>query len=269
MRKVLILLLPVLLLFSAGRTALAASAEEAAYTNPDTGYAVFLSDREDLLTPEQEAALLEDMKPVTAYGGAAFVTAKNDNVSSSSYAKTEYQQYFGSGSGSLLLIDVGKRNIWIHSNGAVYRTVTKSYAASITYNAYAYAADGDYYTCAAEVFRQELTLLEGGRIARPMKIVSNVLLAVTLAMMIVYFYISKRYEQHTTTRKIKAAVPVSVMSAAAFSSVINNTQKKMIKQVKTDISSSSGSGSGRSGGGFSGGGFSGGHSSGSSGSHRF
>ena len=97
--------------------------------------------------------------------------------------------------------------------------------------------------------------------------ISNVLLAVTLALMIVYFYITARYEQHSTTKKLKTAVPVSVLSGAAFSAVMLNTQKKMTKQVKTDISSSSGSGS-RGGGGFGGGG-GGGGGGGSSGSHRF
>ena len=256
MRKVLILLLPVLLLFSAGRTALAASAEEAAYTNPDTGYAVFLSDREDLLTPEQEAALLEDMKPVTAYGGAAFVTAKNDNVSSSSYAKTEYQQYFGSGSGSLLLIDVGKRNIWIHSNGAVYRTVTKSYAASITDNAYAYAADGDYYTCAAEVFRQELTLLEGGRIARPMKHITNALVALILGVLINFLVLLRR-------RRVKKAADREVFSSLVTGMTVSAATNTLLSRKRHYVSSGGSGGGG--GGGFSGGGGGGGSSGGGGG----
>ena len=227
-----------------------------------------IRDDADLLTDEEEKQLYTVMESICEYGTPMFwSTTKSGN--DQQLVDDFYYIELGVSSGTLLVINMNSRIITLKSNGAISRTVTNADADTITDNIFRFARAGRYYECASSAFEQVGRMLRGERIARPMKIVSNVLLAVTLAMMIVYFYISKRYEQHTTTRKIKAAVPVSVMSAAAFSSVINNTQKKMIKQVKTDISSSSGSGSGRSGGGFSGGGFSGGHSSGSSGSHRF
>ena len=53
------------------------------------------------------------------------------------------------------------RNIWIHSNGAINRTINKAYAETITDNVYTYASDADYYICAMKVYEQEYTLLQG------------------------------------------------------------------------------------------------------------
>ena len=46
--------------------------EGALYTNPDTGYSVYIRDDADLLSDEEEAKLAEDMKPVTEFGNAVF-----------------------------------------------------------------------------------------------------------------------------------------------------------------------------------------------------
>ena len=226
-----------------------------------------IRDDADLLTDEEEKQLYTVMESICEYGTPVFwSTTKSGN--DQTLADQFYHSELGRTSGTLLVINMNTRVITLKSDGAISRTVTNADADTITDNIFRYARSGKYYECAESAFRQVYKLLEGGRIARPMKTISNALLAVTLALMIVYFYLTKRYEQHSTTRRIKTAVPVSVLSAAGFSMLISNSQKKMIKQVKTDIGSHSGSG--RSGGGHGGfgGGFSGGHS-GSSGSHRF
>lgn len=72
------------------------------------------------------------------------------------------------------------RNIWIHSNGGIYRIITSSYADTITDNVYQYATKRDYYGCCYEAFTEMLTLLQGNRIAQPMKYISNALFGVDL-----------------------------------------------------------------------------------------
>lgn len=61
---------------------------------------------------------------------------------------------------------------------------------------YTYASDADYYICAMKVYEQEYTLLQGRKIAQPMKYISNALLAVVIAVVINYIivrvYSSKR-----------------------------------------------------------------------------
>ena len=47
------------------------------YTNPQTGYSIYIEDGEDLLTDSEETALIEDMKPITEFGNAGFVSCKN------------------------------------------------------------------------------------------------------------------------------------------------------------------------------------------------
>ena len=135
----------------------------ALYQNPETGYEVYITDGEDLLTDEQEQQLLQDMIPVTEYGNCAFETAWVSGTDSYSYVKSNYTEYFRE-SGTLFLIDMGNRQIKLYSSKDVEKTVTPSYADSITDNIYTYASRGDYYTCAQKAFAQEYTLLRGGRI---------------------------------------------------------------------------------------------------------
>ena len=227
-----------------------------------------IRDDADLLTDSEEQELLAVMQEICEYGTPMFWTHR-ESGEAEQLAEDFYHAQIGTASGTLLAINMRSRIITVFSDGAIYRTINQSEANTITDNIYRYASAGNYYGCARSAFEQIGRLLRGERIARPMKMISNLLLAFTLALLIVYIYISKRYEQHTTTRKVKTVVPVSVLSAAAFSATILNKQQKLTRQLKTDLSSSSGSG-GRSGGFGGGGGFSGGGGhSGGGGSHRF
>ena len=226
-----------------------------------------IQDDAGLLTEAEEASLAETMQQISEYGTPIFWTTDTQG-NDALLAEQFYRSKIGTESGTLFMINMGTRLLTIHSDGEIYQTVTRSLATTITDNVYRYASSGDYYQCAASAFGQIRRLLQGERIARPMKLISNILLAVTLSLLIIYIYISLRYEQHRTTKKVKTAVPVSVLSGAAFSAAIRNTEQKMTKRVKTNLNSDSGH-SGR--GGFGGGGgFSGGSGhSGGGGSHRF
>lgn len=135
-------------------------------------------------------ALAVQMQEITSYGNAAFKTVDSDVWDTESYARQYYKEQFGTGSGTLFLIDMDNRNIWLHSDGNIYKVITTSYANTITDNVYRYASDGEYYECAAHTYDQILTLLKGQKIAQPMKYISNGLLAVILALLLNYGLVS-------------------------------------------------------------------------------
>ena len=233
-------------------------------TNAETGYQIYVDDWADLLTDSEEAQLKTLMEPITAYGSVAFVSiADNPTYSTSNYADEYYYDHFGYASGTVFLIDMEERYIYIHSNGVIYETVTKSYANTITDNSYSYASDGDYYQCAATAFEQINDLLEGRKIAQPMKYISNALLSIILALLINYFVVM------FVSRGRKPSN--SQLLDGIYSKVeINNPRMDLVNQTKRYSPQSSGSSgsSSRSSGGRSGGG-GGGGSRGGGGGHRF
>ena len=101
------------------------------YTNPQTGYSIYIDDGEDLLTDSEEAALIEDMKPVTEFGNAGFITCENNDQSTSSYSSQRYAALFGTESGSLLVIDMGMREFYIKNNGEISKVITNAYSNTI------------------------------------------------------------------------------------------------------------------------------------------
>ena len=229
------------------------------WSNPETGYCVILEDDADLLSQEEEAQLASQMQEITDYGNALFKTISYNNFSASYFAEDYYHGQFGAESGTLFLIDMGNRELYIFSDGAVYKTITKAYAATITDNIYRYASDQDYYLCASTAFDQIHTLLSGRRIAQPMKYISNALLALILAALINYFIVRLL---STSSKPDKREILNSVYAKFAFS----DAQKKLTKQSKVYHPRSTGSSSGSHSGG---GGHSSGGRSGGGGGHRF
>ncbi|MBQ6400388.1 MAG: TPM domain-containing protein [Clostridia bacterium] len=228
-----------------------------------------IRDDADLLSASEEEALREAMLPVCEYGTPVFwTTTQSGNYWTK--AKNLYYRLLGNDSGALFVIDMNERKLALLTDGAVRRVISDGDANSIVDNVFRFARGGDYAACANEVFRQTWRLLNGEQIARPMKLVSNILLALVLALLVVYYYIRLRYESHPENRKGGAVLPVTAGAAAAFTAVMTGERAIMTKQRRVNISSSSSGGGGRSGGGFSGGGGGGGGGfSGGGGSHSF
>lgn len=157
---------------------------EVIYTNEETGYQVCIEDDADLLSEEEEQALARQMLGITAYGNALFKSIEVNDYSTDSYARSYYQECFGTDSGTMFLIDMDNRNIWIRNGGKISRVITDSYSDTITDNCYRYASRGEYYNCAAEAFTEIETLLKGQRIAQPMKYICNAFLALILSLLI-------------------------------------------------------------------------------------
>ena len=240
---------------------------ESAPAGTSSAIVPLIRDDANLLTDAEEAALAEVMAPICAYGTPVFWTT---NASGSHRTKAEnyYFKTLGHASGALFVIDMSARELTLLTDGEIYRTVNSADAATIVDNVYRLASRGDYAGCAKEVFSQVEKLLQGEQIARPMKLISNILLALTLSLMLMYFFLSRRYENRPKTGKVRAALPVTAGAAAAFTASLTAGRAIMTKQHKVSLSSGSGGhGGGGRGGGFSGGG--GGGFSGGGGSHGF
>ena len=227
------------------------------YTNPQTGYSVYIDDSEDLLTDSEEAQLVEDMKPITEYGYAGFVSCENYEYSTASYSSRRYSSLFGSESGTLLVIDVGMREFYIKNDGAISKVITNAYSNTISDNIYRYASSGDYYLFAATCYAQIYTLLAGGKVAQPMRYISAALLALILGLLVNYLIL------RALTVPKKAAAD-DIIDAAKVDFILRNPEASLdhTSRVYSPVRSSGGGGSRGGGGGFSGGG-------GSGGGHRF
>lgn len=206
------------------------------WENPETGYKVLLEDDAQLLSPEDRAQLATEMQQITAYGNVAFKSISYNSYSASYYAGDFYYDTFGQSSGTLFLIDMDNREIYIFSDGAVYKTITASYANTITDNVYGYASRSDYYGCASNAYQQIYSLLDGRRIAQPMKYINNALLALIFAALINYF-LAKLLSANT-------AKPSSseILSSISTKFTFSNPRKRQISQDKTFVPRSSGGG---------------------------
>lgn len=231
---------------------------EVLYTNQDTGYQVHIEDDAGLLSQEERESLAQQMQGITAYGNAMFKTIDENSTSTDSYARSYYRECFGTASGTMFLIDMDNRNIWIRNDGQISRIVTNAYSDTITDNCYRYASKGDYYGCAQTVFLQIETLLKGQRIAQPMKYICNAFLAVIFSLLITLGLV------RLMSRSV-APCHNDLLQAAPHEFWLNNPQAIYTHTTKRYDPPSSDSGGG--GGSSSGGG--GGSSSGSGGGHSF
>ena len=226
---------------------------EVVYQN-NNGYQVVIDDKADLLTAEEENSLKGQMQLITEYGNVAFCSIDDNSYSADYYAENYFYSLWGYDSGTVFLIDMDNRMIYIYSDGAIYRRITKSYANTITDNVYTYATDGNYYACASKVYEQIYTLLEGGRIAQPMKYISNAFLAMIISFIILYFCV------HSFS-KAKKPTESQLLEGILLARVMRNPSVKFTHESKTYSPQSSGSSSsGGGGGGDGGGGGGGGHS---------
>lgn len=229
------------------------SSEPLSY-NEDTGYAVYLDDGADLLSTSEESDLCDAMFSITGYGNVAFVSIKYNAYSSvEDFGEAYGYSLFGNDSYTLFIIDMDYRKVCVYSDGEIYKTITDAYAYTITDNIYTYASDAEYYECAYHAFDQIYTLLEGRRIAQPMKYISNILLSLVLALLINYFIVM-------SASRSKKASDAQLLNNIYTKVEVNNTRSDFLHQSKqyspqqTSSSSSGGGGSRSSGGGGGGGG---------------
>lgn len=236
------------------------------FENPETGYRAVISDDACLMDEAERKSLLKKMEPVTRFGHAAFKSVShNPSYSTADCAENCYQELFGMDNGLLFLVDMDQRYIYLYSCGGVYQAVTKDYANAITDNVYRYASAEEYYRCAWNVYDQAYKVLDGQKIAIPMKNICNVLLALNLGLFINFFFVK------LLTRKNRVAVEDVIRTEQNELYVTGITEKlaSTTKHYSPIISISPGGDFGGGSGGGGGGGRSGGGSRGGGGGHRF
>lgn len=223
------------------------------YSNEETNYTAMIDDNANLLSKEEREKLFEEIKPLTKYGHIAFVSTASNSTSVEIFADSYYHSHYGTESGTIFIIDMSNRKIYIFSDGANYKTVTSAKAYSITDNTYTYATNKDYYGCASYSFKQIYTILDGGKINEPMRYTSNIFIALTLAFFFSFLYILSK-------SRIKKASDRSIVDNCDIAFEIGETSAVKTGQHRVYSPQSSGGsgGGGGGGGGSSGGG--GGHS---------
>lgn len=162
----------------------AEAAADTRYTNPDTNYQIVIIDDLDLLTDEEEKMLAEDMKPVTAYGNAAFWTTEEYAYNEIDQARLKRKELFNFDSACIFAINMGIRKLTIQSYGTVKDSVTDSFARSITDNVKDYATLKEYYTCSKTAFSQILTVCEKRHISEPLKISGYVVISLMAGLIL-------------------------------------------------------------------------------------
>ena len=231
--------------------------------NDTTGYKIVIVDDADLLTDIEESAILDVMKPCTKYGHIALFTTNVNGTTPQYYAEGECHKRFGKmASQSCFLIDMDNRQIFVYSDGENYKSLTDQKGTIITDNIYRDASNGDYYLCAYNAFEQMYKVLDGRRIAEPMRYISVALISVLVAMLICFIIINS-YSKLKSPSVADILGPVAKVCEAGPSSVVLTGESK-----KYSPRSSSSGGGGGGGGHHSGGGGGGGHSGGGGG-HGF
>ena len=174
------------------------------YTNPETGYSVYIIDDAYLLSESEEEALVEDMKPITDFGHIIFWSTKTGAINEISQAQDMRFIVCGDESSGIFAINMKEHTVTFQSDGKIYEYVSRSYARSITDNVSGYASSGDYYSCASEAFSQVLSVLRGNRIAEPMKYISFVVIGLMLSFVIVVGLVFSKWLNPLIKRRHKA-----------------------------------------------------------------
>ena len=225
------------------------------YSNSSSGYKAYLLDESDLLSSSEEEQVKEAMIPLTEYGNIAFVSGEG-SYSAASTARELLEEAFPGGSASILLIDMGNREIRIQSAGSLYRTINN--------NIYRYASNGDFGKTAVMAFRQMNAKMEGRFVETPMRWISNFFLAGALALLLNFLLL-------ISGKQNEAVGAGAILGAMVPEFIIAQKRKDLLSQDKTFIPRTRSSGGRSGGGGFRGGGgsFGGGGRSSGGGGHRF
>ena len=228
-------------------------------TDSATKYSIVFDDAAGLISSTEETRVRAAMEAASVYGNILFVTVNDNNYTKvEKKAQTYVMETFGDRvSCSIFMIDMANRQLTLQNTGELKQMISSGDSDTIMDNVYRYASYGDYATCAVNAFSQVESLARGAGIARPMKYISNALIAVLGGVMIMYIVL-------IATRAGKRKKDLNTLLATVIATgVSTGITSKLVRTLNLSSSSSGGGhGGGFSGGGHSGGGFSGG-------SHRF
>ncbi len=255
-RKIFALLLGLVLLCLCFTAAAESSWKE---KNGETGFTAALEDEAGLLKADELEPVKEQLRRITAWCNAGFLTSSSGTTGYMEKARLWGNSELG-GEYTVFIIDIVKRRIAIYSTDGIYRTIDTGKANTVTDNVYHLAGREEYGACAEKALSQMADLLEGQAIAAPMQLVSNILLALAVAIVLAFLIVSSR---KLTEQEISLPTVVSTTVAGLGTVVLSN---KLTRKIRHS-SSGGGGGGGHGGGGGGGGGHSGG--GGGGGSHGF
>ena len=242
-----------------------AAAETQTRKNEETGYIAVIEDGAGLLDAAEYDGLFGTMMPITEHCNVGFYTYQGQSreyvmTKAKTWANEVFKAYPG-GTCTLFIIDMATRQLAVWSSSDVQKTLTQAKSYTITDNVYSYASRKEYARCAETAFNQINRVLRGEKLSGPMRIISNVLMALLAALLLAYLFISARMEQ-----EVKVSLPEITTATVGAGAVI--AAKTLTRKVRHTSSSGGGF---HSGGGFGGGGgFSGGGGfGGGGGSHGF
>ncbi len=222
--------------------------------NYDSGYSVVINDEAKLLSEDEKSQLKTNMFPLTEYGNIVFLSTDYPGKSQHQIAHDYYYGLFQTASGTVLLIDMYERIVYIYSDGDNLKTITKSKAEIITDNIYSYLSERQYYDGSRRAFSEVYTLLEGGKIAEPMRFISNILVSIIIGFSATFIYAFKNSRIASSSSDELMA---NVKKKALFNSfnVVKTGERKEYSPLVTSTGGYRGHSSG------------GGHSAGHSASH--
>jgi uncharacterized protein len=215
----------------------------------DGSYGILIDDQAGLFTDEQEQTLYAEMDPLARYGDFILHTTDvNDFGDTEDYAKDYFDRQLGQGdTGSVFVIDMLNRQLYIWSDGGALDVITPYHAQLITDNIYEAAHEGDYTGAVTEALRECLQLWEGGEINAPMKDISTALIAIAAALLINLLIMLRL----SSSKKVTISAMVKSADVSHSFSNINpvKTGTTRVYSPASDSSDSGGGGGGDSGGG--------------------
>ena len=226
----------------------------------DEGYEVLIDDEEDILSDSEEKKLADLMKGLAQYGNVVFYSTSGPGVRDEGDADADahnyYSSVYGSQNGVIFVIDFDNYfqdrdhemcMLWLNKYGTMDRKISNSQVDSIIDNSYNIVSkhdERDWYGYAEQTFQQIIDFYNTGKIAEPMKWITNIFLAIILAFMISFAMVSYSIR----SRKPKDSEVLSGLfqhfQLLGANMILTNTTK-----VYDPPSSSGGGGGGHGGGG--------------------
>lgn len=259
MRTIWTICLMGLFFWTSGSTVYAKDVAPAEETSK-TEYETVIMDDADILSDQEEADLLQDMKAIASYGNVVFCsTSLKKSEDYQKYAQDTYYQLYKNEPGVLFQIDMGNRKLTLSSSTG-FDELIKNQRDSIIDNINEMASEEAYYQCASQCYEQIYRVLHGDEIAQKMKHINDAIFALLFGFLLNFILVFWSVRSKVDKDKVLG----EMITATEIKDVVIK-EGKLRKSPISSGSSSGGSSGGSSFGGFSGGGSSGGSSGGFSG----
>lgn len=150
-------------------------------------YSFVIEDDADLYTSEEEDMLKLDYKDIADKQNVYVKTATDTSDNTAYSAQQFYNSKFGDTNGTIFLIDMKNRQVYIYSNNATAEKITSKKANIITDNVYRYLSKEDYYEGTNKALYQMYKALNGMSIESPMLKITSILMGVLLGFILTFY----------------------------------------------------------------------------------